>query len=217
MSVLENVNWFSLRQTTTSSFMSSRVLIISPAFLNGINIWPNSLCFFTPILFSDNLNESVATKTTPSSSEDRKMLESTGLIVETEELYITDLNPFIKPGTLKLKVFSFETLGMFGKSSTGKALIIEFVCFVDIFKLSLTTSSVMFLSFVMFEIKLYNTEPDTAVFPGLITFTGSVISIPRSRLVAFIVKSESCASNKTQLKIGRVMFLPVILSAFEIA
>jgi hypothetical protein len=51
-------------------------------------------------------------------------------MVETEELYITDLNPFIKLGTLKVNDFSFKTLGILGKSSTGKAFMIDSECFV---------------------------------------------------------------------------------------
>src|SRR3989338_2005345 len=130
---------------------------------------------------------------------------------------MTALKPLIKFGVLNVNGVPFFIFGIFGKSSTMKALIKDSECFVDTFKLPPTTSSVIFLSLVMFDIKLYKTEPDTAIDPGLFTFTGNIISIPISRFVAFMIKVESLASNKTQLKIGRVIFLLVTLSAFPTA
>jgi hypothetical protein len=173
---------------------------------------PSILAHPVPTLFSDSLNESVATKTTSSSSEAIIILDKTGRIVEFEALYNTDLKPFIKDGELNVKDLPFVIFGIFGKSSVGKDLITDSECLVLTIKFPEDSSRIILLSETLL-IKLFSIVPETATLPGFKTFTGILISIPKSRFVALIVSVEFFASSKIQLKTGRVIFFEVILSA----
>src|SRR3989344_4449848 len=94
---------------------------------------------------------------------------------------------------------------------------------VDVFEPTILTvlfsvvSIVIFLSFWMVPKKVFRIWLGIATFPSFRTLTGIFISIPRSKLVAFIVKLFFDTSKRIQLSTGSVGFLLVTRSAAETA